>query len=163
VDALRRQLLLTTTINVVRVCGRAENAFVEFYVIIITWEWVDLEMIQKNSDQRHCTSKDMWEILVPTIRQDGRPFHLRYHKKWDEMVRSISGGLTILTPVKGQWIFEDKLFNERMIPVRIISTRAEILEIVAMTKKYYEQIAVLAYRLSDDVILRHDNETQNIG
>jgi len=113
VDALRRQLLLTTTINVVRVCGRAENAFVEFYVIIITWEWVDLEMIQKNSDQRHCTSKDMWEILVPTIRQDGRPFHLRYHKKWDEMVRSISGGLTILTPVKGQWIFEDKLFNER--------------------------------------------------
>lgn len=68
-----------------------------------------------------------------------------------------------MTPVKGQWIFEDKLFNERMIPVRIISTRAEILEIVAMTKKYYEQIAVLAYRLSDDVILRHDNETQNIG
>lgn len=98
----------------------------------------------------------MWEILVPTKRNDGRPFHLRYHRLWDAKVRAISGGLTILPVAKGQWISPDgTLFAERMIPVRVLATRAQIEAIVDLTLKFYDQLAVLAYRVSDEVLLRH--------
>lgn len=101
------------------------------------------------------SDKCLWEILVPTTRNDGRPFRTRYHRVWDGKVRSISGGLTIMPVAKGQWVYRDKLHQERMIPVRIIATREEIESIIDMTASYYDQIAVLAYRISDEVILRH--------
>lgn len=99
--------------------------------------------------------RQLWEILVPTMRNDGRPIRTRFHKVWDAKVREISGGLTIMPVAKGQWIFKEMLFEERMIPVRIIATRDQIDKIIDMTMKYYEQLAVLAYKISDDVILRH--------
>ena len=110
-------------------------------------------------------TKCLWEILVPTMRKDGRPIRLRFHTEWDAKVREISGGLTIMPVAKGQWIFQEKLFQERMIPVRIIATRSEMDEVISMTLAYYEQIAVLAYKISDEVILRHANgsEAQDIG
>jgi hypothetical protein len=46
--------------------------------------------------------RNMWEILVPTIRNDGKPIKTKYHKGWDDKVKEISGGLTILTPTKGK-------------------------------------------------------------
>lgn len=100
--------------------------------------------------------RDMWEVLVPTVRQDGRPISTRFHRVWDKKVRAISGGLTILAPTKGQWIAPDGLlFVERMIPVRVLATRAEIEAIVDLTLQYYEQRACLAYRVGDQVILKH--------
>lgn len=97
----------------------------------------------------------LWEILVPTVSNDGKPFRTRYHRVWDSRVRAISGGLTIMPVAKGQWMNPDgKLFMERMIPVRIIATRAQMEAIVDMTRKYYSQEAVLAYKISDEVILR---------
>ena len=111
---------------------------------------------------KHCLSlpstevaNELWEILVPTVRNDGRAIHTRFHRVWDSKVRAISGGLTILTPVKGQWVSPSKdLFKERMIPVRISATRAEIDQIIDMTLKYYEQEVVMCYRISDLVIMR---------
>lgn len=100
------------------------------------------------------SDKCLWEILVPTVRNDGRPFRLRYHRVWDAKVRQISGGLTVMPVAKGQWVHEDKVFAERMIPVRVHATRDEMDKIVDMTLKYYDQIAVMAYRISDDVILK---------
>lgn len=100
--------------------------------------------------------KPMWEILVPTIRNDGRPFRTRYHRVWDDKVRAIAGGLTILRPAIGQWVSPDgTLFKERMIPVRIMCTREEIEKIVDITIKYYEQEAVLAYCVSAETILKY--------
>lgn len=106
--------------------------------------------------------KQLWEILVPTVRNDGRPFRLRYHRIWDAKVREISGGLTILPVAKGQWVYrspnnpaEAQLFKERTIPVRIMATEEEINSIVDFTLKYYDQIAVMAYRIADEVILRY--------
>lgn len=99
--------------------------------------------------------KELWEILVPTIRNDGRPFRLRYHRVWDAKVREISGGQTIMPPVKGRWMHNEELFAERMIPVRIMATRDEIERIVDMTIKYYDQIAVMAYKVSEEVILKY--------
>lgn len=98
----------------------------------------------------------LWEILVPTVRNDGKPYRTRYHRVWDQKIRQISGGLTILPVAKGQWVAPDgKLFTERMIPVRIVATRDQIEQIVDLTMKYYDQLAVLAYKISDEVILKH--------
>ena len=92
------------------------------------------------------------------MRNDGRPIRTRFHKVWDVKVRDISGGLTIMPVAKGQWLFKDELFQERMIPVRMIATRTEMDKIIDMTLKYYEQLAVLAYKVSEEVILRHADE-----
>lgn len=106
----------------------------------------------------------MWEILVPTMRNDGRPIRTRFHRVWDEKVRKITSGLTILPVSKGQWVSPSgELFLERMIPVRIACRRCEIEEIIQMTIKYYEQEAVLAYLVSETVILRFSNEIKNIN
>lgn len=98
----------------------------------------------------------LWEILVPTARNDGRPIRTRFHRVWDAQVRDISGGLTVQPPVRGQWVSGDKeLFRERMIPVRVMCTREQIEAIALMTMEYYEQLAVMYYRISDEcVILR---------
>ena len=109
--------------------------------------------------------KCLWEILVPTMRNDGRPIRTRFHRVWDIKVREISGGLTIMPVAKGQWLFKDELFQERMIPVRIIATRIQMDVIINMTLNYYEQLAVLAYKVSEEVILRHanGNTAEDIG
>lgn len=100
--------------------------------------------------------KGMWEILVPTKSNEGKPYRTRFHKVWDAKVRAIANGLTILTPAKGQWLSNDgDLYSERMIPVRIICTREEIEKIIDITMVYYDQLAVLAYKISDECILKH--------
>lgn len=101
----------------------------------------------------------LWEILVPTVKMDGTGFYkTRYHKVWDQKVREITGGLTIMTPAKGQWVSpHGDLFIEKMIPVRIVCTRAQIEKIVELTMAYYDQLAVLAYKLSDEVIMKQAN------
>lgn len=103
----------------------------------------------------------MWEVLVPTERRvppmrGNLHYTTRFHRVWDAKVRDITGGLTVFPPVKGHWLSQDgELFHERMIPVRIAATRAQIDEIVDMTLVYYDQLAVLAYKVSDEVIVRH--------
>jgi hypothetical protein len=98
----------------------------------------------------------LWEILVPTVRNDGRPIKTRFHRVWDAAVREISGGLTILMPAKGQWVSPSgRIFVERMIPVRIVATKEQIDKILDHTLDYYEQEAVLCYKVSDEVILRY--------
>lgn len=97
----------------------------------------------------------LWEILVPTVRRnDGRPYHLRYHRVWDERVRAITGGLTVLHPAKGTWTSDDgAIVRERMIPVRIACTEPQIREILRLTVAYYDQIEVMAYRISTLVLV----------
>lgn len=99
---------------------------------------------------------ELWEILVPTVRRvGGKPYRTRYHRVWDAKVRALAGGLTILRPAIGQWVAPDgELFTERMIPVRVAATRAQIEEIIDFTLVYYDQLAVMAYRVGDEVILK---------
>lgn len=100
----------------------------------------------------------LWEILVPTIRND-KPVRTRYHKVWDEKVKKISGGLTILKPAQGRWVSPTgDHVNERMIPVRIACTEEEIEEIMAITIDHYDQEEVMAYRVSDIVKFKKRNE-----
>jgi hypothetical protein len=96
------------------------------------------------------TSTELWEILVPTVRPGGRPIRTRFHRVWDEKVRAIAGGLTICAPAKGTWTAPSgEIFRERMIPVRIACTETQARAIAIMTADYYEQQAVLVYRVSD--------------
>lgn len=99
---------------------------------------------------------ELWEILVPTVRNDGRPIRTRCHRAWDEKVRTIAGGLTVFQPAKGQWVSPDgTLFSERMIPVRVACSARQIEEIADFTAGYYDQMAVMFYRVSDLVRIKH--------
>jgi len=100
-------------------------------------------------------AKQLWEILVPTMRRDGSPIRTRFHRVWDGKIEAICGGLTITPPGKGTWLHEGKSVRERMIPVKIMCTREQMEEIVDLTLEYYDQIAVMAYRVSDEIILKH--------
>lgn len=98
--------------------------------------------------------KSLWMVLVPTIRNDGRPIRTRFHRVWDEKVRTITGGLTINPPVMGQWVNDrNKLYKERMIPVNIACNDEDIYDILEMTKRYYEQEKVFAYLVSETVLI----------
>lgn len=101
----------------------------------------------------------LWEILVPTMSNEGKPYRTRYHRVWDKKVRDITGGLTIMSVSKGQWVnpADGELFIERMIPVRIACTREQIEKIMDMTLVYYDQITVMAYIVSEEVIFRNKN------
>ena len=87
-----------------------------------------------------------------------KPVRTRHHKNWDSFVRNITCGLTILKPCKGQWIDKSKLYEERVIPVRIACTRKQLDKIIDFTIKHYRQIAVMAYKISDEVIVKYNED-----
>jgi hypothetical protein len=102
-------------------------------------------------------NKSLWEILVPRYTNERYEFSVDYHNRWDQYVRGIANGLTILRTAKGQWISpENELFCEEMIPVRVYCSREEIDKIVDFTLGYYVQKAVMAYEISSKVILKHN-------
>lgn len=115
----------------------------------------------ENPPVRVVNDRKLYEILVPTERRiGGKPYRTRFHKVWDAKVRAISGGLTVMPPAKGQWVCnEGNLFSERMIPVRFLATPAQAEEIATMTLHYYDQLAVLCYVVSNEVMLIHREDT----
>lgn len=97
-----------------------------------------------------------WEILVPTQSNEGKPFRTRFHRVWDEKVRTITNGMSIIPPIKGLWKSkEGALYKERMIPVRLACTEAQMELIANMTAKYYNQKAIMYYLITDRVIIKH--------
>lgn len=98
----------------------------------------------------------LYEILVPTI-MNKKPVRTKHHRQWDSYVHKISGGLTILKPNKGKWAspHSNELYEERVIPVRIACTRNQINKIIDFTISHYNQLAVMAYKLSTEVIIKH--------
>jgi len=108
--------------------------------------------------------RELWEILVPTKYGDTiKPIRTAHHKNWDKFVRKLTGGLTILSPAKGSWVFNNTLFEERVIPVKISCTRKQLNSIVDFTLRHYRQKAVMAYKISNEVILKYGEgyEVQN--
>src|ERR1041385_7821686 len=96
--------------------------------------------------------KKLFEILVPTQYGDTcKPIKTKHHKEWDKRVLAISGGLTILYPSKGKWIYEGELYPEKMIPVRVMCSDEQMKQIVELTLQHYRQRAGMFYRLSDQV------------
>lgn len=111
----------------------------------------------------------LWEILVPCSmpkldsigNETGQivPVKLPHHKVWDEYVGGITGGLSIMKPlVNGQWVYDNVVYKERMIPVRVSCSREKLVTILKFTRKHYRQIAVCAYKISDDFIVYSGEE-----
>lgn len=102
---------------------------------------------------------ELWEILVPTTRNCGKPNRVRFHRVWDAKVREITGGLTIMPVAKGQWVNPDnkELFVERMIPVRFtVENEDQLKKVIDITMKHYDdQIAIMVYRISERAIVEY--------
>jgi len=99
---------------------------------------------------------ELWEILVPASNNKDLKFTYEHHKEWDAFVKKTTGGVTITKTAKGQWVSPTgKLYIDRMIPCRIMCNKEQMLEIVDFTIEHYNQEAVMAYKISDDVILRY--------
>lgn len=99
---------------------------------------------------------ELWEVLVPRAFNNGADVPVSHHHLWDLEVRKIAGGLTILKSAKGIWESPSgKIFREGMIPVRVACTEDQIRLIIELTISHYDQLAVMAYRISDRVIIRH--------
>jgi hypothetical protein len=107
-------------------------------------------------------ARELWEVLVPCMMR-GKPVRTRHHKEWDKVVRSLAGGLTILSPAKGQWVepITNMLYEERVIPVRMACTRKQLRRIIDFTIKHYDQKAVMAYLVSTEVIIKFRDEVKN--
>lgn len=101
---------------------------------------------------RVCDKIELYRILVPASRPD-KIIKLSHHKAWDDKVRQISKGLTILTPAKGQWVNSSgDIIHDRVIPVEIACTLEEIEQIARMTLEHYDQECVMVNRISDKVM-----------
>lgn len=97
----------------------------------------------------------LWEILVPTQSNEGKPFKLRYHRVWDKKIQKIAGGLTVLQPTRGKWVSSSgDIFHERMIPVRVACSDEQINAIADMTALHYNQQVVMFYKISDEVYFK---------
>ncbi len=124
------------------------SALIILFVIIFILGGISIAF---NNDDK----KIMWEILVPASGKE-QDFLYEHHKKWDEYVKSLAGGLTVLKTGKGEWISPDgTLFRDRVIPVRIMCKKKHIKKIIQFTIEHYNQEAVLAYKVSNKVYLKH--------
>lgn len=103
---------------------------------------------------------ELWEILVPASDNTDKEFSYEHHKAWDAFVKNITGGLTVMKTAKGQWVSPRTgvEYLDRIIPCRIACSEEQINEIIAFTLKHYDQEAVMAYRISTKVIIKHKEE-----
>jgi hypothetical protein len=125
-----------------------------FLIVILSFLYLIIQNIESKDH-----SNQMWEILVPASNKD-QEFSYDHHKEWDLYVKSLAGGLTIMKTAKGEWLnAEGKLYIDRVIPVRIKCKKKHIKKIIEFTIKHYNQEAVLAYKISDDVVLAHKTST----
>ena len=104
--------------------------------------------------------KKLYEILVPASNKD-RVFSYTHHKEWDAFVTSLTGGVTIMKTAKGEWYSPSgELFRDRMIPCKISCTEEEIHKIINFTIRHYKQEAVMAYLISEEVIIKFESELE---
>jgi hypothetical protein len=96
----------------------------------------------------------MYEILVPASSKEQK-FTIEHHRAWDAFVTNITGGLTISRCTKGTWFDREsgEVIKDRMIPVKIACTRKQIKEIMNFTLEHYAQIEVIAYPISQEVMV----------
>ena len=95
----------------------------------------------------------LWEILVPASKTKQR-FSYEHHKLWDEFVINLAGGVTVFKAAKGSWLAPiGELHEDRMIPCRVACTRSQLQQILDFTGKLYQQLAVMAYLVSQEVII----------
>lgn len=96
--------------------------------------------------------KMMWKIFVPKRNNRGKRFRIVHHKRWDEHVCKIAGGLTICESISGRYM-EHSIMSDDNIVVMICATEAEMVKIHNFTAIHYSQKAILSYVVSDHILL----------
>ena len=95
----------------------------------------------------------MWEIFVPASNIDAE-FSYEHHKIFDEFVKQKAQGITVMRGAKGEWISPSGvLFKDRIIPCRICCSIGDIHSIMRFALKHYNQEAIMAYKISDHVLM----------
>ena len=102
---------------------------------------------------------ELWEILVPVSNNHGRKYDIVYHQEWDNKVREITHGLTILRSAKGSWLDPEGVFQEeRMIPVRFAGNEAQAKQVMQLTLVHYRQRAVMCYKISTECFIYSEED-----
>ena len=100
--------------------------------------------------------KSLWQIFVPAYDNNGNEIPVSHHQKWDDKIKDIAGGLTINKKSRGIWISQTgTIFKEEMIPVLVYCSYHDISSVIAViTKRHYDQEAVMFYKVSDEVYIK---------
>ena len=108
------------------------------------------------------TPRKLWMIFVPVADNGGVVFPTEHHRIWDEMVRALAGGLTINRPAKGIWQnpATGGVYREAVIPVHIVASEHAIREIIKATIVHYKQESVLAFMVSETVIIMNKSDVK---
>lgn len=102
---------------------------------------------------------DLWEILVPLASNDGVPFSEDQHEAFRRVVRGLPGNRGTTTRPAGDGDWQDcdtgKVYAEKMIPIRFRACKADVQRIAEHARKFYGQIAVMAYKIASghDIIV----------
>jgi hypothetical protein len=105
----------------------------------------------------------LWQILVPAFWRDGEEVDVSTHRVWDRKVRNITGGLTINRAAKGHWVSPDgSVIVEKVIPVMFAATDMQKEIIQAMTCVFYDQEAIMCYKIGTDVKVMSRDEAQRL-
>jgi hypothetical protein len=100
------------------------------------------------------TNVSLWQILVPAFWRDGEEVDVSTHRVWDGRVRAITKGLTINRAAKGHWVSPDgTVVIEKVIPVNFSATDEQKDKIMAMACIFYDQDAVMCYKIGTDVVI----------
>ena len=93
----------------------------------------------------------LYEILIPIASNDGTPYSIEFHQKWDGEIVKRLGGLT-LAKTAFDGIYKNSM-REKTIAVRVACDPSDIYPVLGFTADYYDQKAIMAYEVSPHVII----------
>jgi hypothetical protein len=99
--------------------------------------------------------RSLWNILIPCADNSGRKFPLFVRRMWNEQVRRMTDGMSIMQAITGEWRNPEngRIVREKMIPVSLLMTQREIAELAQFTRTLFKQNCVMYYRVSSEVFM----------
>jgi hypothetical protein len=86
----------------------------------------------------------LFAIYLPVYNANGGMFETDHHRKWDEAICKLAGGVTVRkATLRGRWFGKDRVtIAEDIIEAEIGCSEKVLEKIVAFTKKHYRQEAI---------------------
>jgi hypothetical protein len=94
--------------------------------------------------------RQLWAIVVPLCYNDGSPIPRTITQQFEVAIRQVSGGLTRINNTTGIWGEQKEMGSVW----QFISTPQEVGRLIALAKILFVQHAIMAYKVSDRVIIR---------
>jgi len=104
---------------------------------------------------------EMWEFLLPMINVARHRITFTEYLEWGNEVKKITTGLVLLPFENASWCDSDGvLFKDGMVPVRVTCNKEHVQDIIELTLTYYQQPAIMAYKISDTCVVRNSGNRQ---